>query len=136
VPAYPLEIYYDGNCSVCSAEIATYRRRNPQQRLEFIDIRGVDFSALSYGKTEAEFLAKLHVRDARGEFATGVDAFLLIWQAFPDGSRYRRLAAVVGLPGIKGLARCGYFLFARYRRLLPKARDGCRGGICNPHHRR
>jgi len=135
-PAYPLEIFYDGSCLVCATEIETYRRNNPQGRLAFIDIRGDDFSAATYGKPLEDFLSKLHVRDAEGNFATGVDAFLLIWQVYPSGSRYRLLAAVIGLPGIKLLARWGYAIFARYRHLLPKRKSDCADGTCNLHHPR
>ena len=133
MPEYPLEIFYDGNCRVCSTEIDSYRRNNPQERLEFIDIRAEEFQAETYGRTSEAFLAQLHVRDGKGHFATGVDAFLLIWQAYPNRSRYRWLAAALGLPGVKSLARCGYALFARYRHLLPKRKVDCVDGTCNLH---
>jgi len=135
-PAYPLEIFYDGSCLVCSSEIASYRRNNPRNRLKFIDIRGEGFQAEDHGRSLDEFLAALHVRDTQGRFATGVDAFLLIWRAYPGGSRYRLLAAAIDLPGIKHLARCGYAVFARYRHLLPKHKDTCDDGACNLHMRR
>jgi len=136
LPTYPLEIFYDGSCLVCSKEIEVYRHNNPQGRLKFVDIRAADFSAEDYGKPRDEFLSKLHVLDAQGRFATGVDAFLLIWQAYPSGSRYRLLAGVIGLPGIKLLARWGYAIFARNRHLLPQRKPGCADGTCNIHHPR
>lgn len=134
MPAYPLEIFYDGSCLVCATEIDSYRRNNPQGRLKFIDIRAEDFQAAAYGRAADEFLSKLHVRDGNGNFATGVEAFLLIWQAYPSGTRYRLFAAVIGLPGIKLLARGGYAIFARYRHLLPKRKSDCTDGTCNLHH--
>jgi len=133
LPVYPLEIFYDGSCLVCSTEIATYRRNNPQHRLKFVDIRAADFSASAYGRPLKEFLSRLHVRDANGQFVTGVDAFLLIWQAYPSGSRYRMLATLVGLPGVKLLARGGYAVFARYRHLLPQRRAACTDDSCHLH---
>ena len=71
---------------------------------------------------EAPFLypQNLHVRDADGRLFTGVDGFWAIWQAFPEGSRYRLMGRVVTLPGIRAFARAGYALFSRYRHLLPK----------------
>ncbi len=131
---FPLEIFYDGSCLVCSAEMARYRERNEQGRLQFIDISSPDFIAGNYGKTQDEFMARLHVRDSEGRFFTGVDAFMMIWQAYPDCSPYRLLSAVIGLPGLNLLARGGYTLFARYRHLLPDARKGCRGGTCDIKH--
>ena len=129
--AFPLEIFYDGSCAVCSAEMQVYRRRNPQNRLRFTDISTADFEPEHYGKSLNEFMAMMHVREANGKFATGVEAFMLIWQAFPDGSLYRLCSALIGLPGINLLSRCGYSLFARYRYLLPKKAGDCESGTCH-----
>lgn len=129
--AFPLQIFYDGNCRVCTAEMETYRQRNPQNRLQFIDISSADFRAEDFGKTQQEFMAQLHVRDAEGVFTTGLDAFASIWQAYPGGSPQRLLSALVGLPGIELCGRLGYRLFARYRHLLPKRSSDCDTGSCN-----
>ncbi len=131
--AYPLEIFYDGNCIVCSREIDHYRRNNPAGRLMFIDISDAGFAAEHYGKSRDEFMAKMHVRDVSGTFLAGVDAFLAIWQAYPSGSRYRLLAQLVSLPPITPMIRVGYALFARYRHLLPKRRGSCDSGACDLH---
>ncbi len=134
--AYPLEIFYDGSCLVCSAEIDVYRKRNPEDRLRFVDISAENFDALAYDKELSDFMARLYVRDAEGRFFSGVEAFRLIWQAYPSGSVYRLLSALIGLPGINFLARCGYRLFARYRHLLPKRTPTCDSGSCNLNHPR
>lgn len=133
---YPLEIFYDGSCVVCSSEMEVYRRRNPEQRLRFTDISSADFAAEEYGRSQQQFMAELHVRAADGRFFTGVDAFLVLWQAFPSGSLYRLLGGLVALPGVHLAARTGYRLFARYRHLLPKRVDDCAAGTCNLKHPR
>lgn len=134
--AFPLEIFYDGSCPVCAREMAAYRRKNPQDRLVFIDIASDDFSASDYGKTQKELMKKMHVRDADGHFTTGVDAFMTIWQAFPSGSIWRLCSALVGLPGVHLLARMSYAVFARNRHLLPKRRGDCADGRCDLNHPR
>ncbi len=131
---FPLQIFYDGSCMVCSAEMAKYRAYDHEGKLIFINIKAADFCAEDYGKTQADFMARLHVRDAAGIFYTGVDAFMAIWQAYPDCSVYRLLSAAVGFPGINLLSRGAYSLFARYRHLLPKANDDCRDGSCDLRH--
>jgi len=131
---FPLEIFYDGSCKICSAEMQGYRKRNPEKRLVFIDISDADFQPEAYGKGLEDFMAKMHVRDGDGHFESGIEAFMLIWQAFPAGSPYRLLGAFVGFPGIRLLARCGYALFARYRHLLPKHVSGCEDGTCHLKH--
>lgn len=134
--AYPLEIFYDGSCIVCSTEMEVYRRRNPQQRLIFIDISSSDFSAEKYGLTHQQFMEALHVRDANGKYFEGVDAFLALWGTFPAGSLYRLFGSLIALPGIHLAARAGYLLFARYRHLLPKRTVNCESNTCNLNHPR
>jgi predicted DCC family thiol-disulfide oxidoreductase YuxK len=132
--AFPLQIFFDGSCRVCSAEMESYRRKNPDNRLEFIDISDDDFRSDTYGKSLGDFMAELHVRDAHGNFATGIDAFIAIWQAFPSGSAWRLAAVTLGLPGINSLSRSGYRVFARYRHMLPRRRQDCDTGICSLDH--
>ncbi len=127
---FPLDIFYDGSCRVCSREMAAYRGNNPRRRLRFIDISDPGFNARDFGRTHEDFMARLHVRDATGRFYTGVDAFDQIWQAYPSGSFYRLLAFVVGFPGVNLLSRGGYSLFARYRHLLPGKNAACDDGSC------
>jgi predicted DCC family thiol-disulfide oxidoreductase YuxK len=114
---YPLSIFYDGACSVCSTEISYYRSI-ADQRVQFIDIAATDFDAEAYGKTNVEFQRQLHARDAEGHFFTGVDAFRKLWEALPSPF-YPLLSAFVGLPGVHLAARTGYSLFARSGHLLP-----------------
>ncbi len=114
---YPLTVFYDGACGVCSKEIAHYRAL-ADQRICFVNIAGTDFDAASYGRTMAEFQAQLHARDAQGQFFTGVEAFRRLWDALPSPF-YPLLSVFVGLPGIHLAARTGYALFARFRHLLP-----------------
>ena len=134
--AYPLEVFYDGACLVCSTEMERYRRHNPQQRLIFTDISAVDFGEGKYGLSRQQYMAALHVRDDQGNFFTGVDAFLVLWGSFPAGSLYRLFAALISFPGIHLAARTGYSLFARYRHLLPKRSSDCKSGTCHLNHPR
>lgn len=114
---YPLTIFYDGACGVCSTEIKHYRSI-ADQRVKFINIAAVDFDAESYGKSMEEFQKVLHLCDAEGQFYTGVEAFRRLWEALPS-SFYPLLSTFVGLPGVHLLARIGYSIFARFRHLLP-----------------
>lgn len=132
--AFPLQIFFDGSCRVCSAEMETYRRKNPHHRLEFVDISDDHFRPAEHGKSLGDFMAELHVRDAAGNFFTGIDAFITIWQAFPSGSVWRLAATALGLPGIHLLSRGGYRAFARYRHLLPQRRQDCEAGTCSLNH--
>lgn len=128
---FPLQVFYDGHCVVCSREMELYKRRNHQNRLIFIDINAPDFSADRYGRSHDELMEKLHVRDAAGQYFTGVDAFIKIWQAFPSSVLYGFLSKTINLPGIRLGADMGYAVFARFRHLLPK--NSCADGSCRLH---
>lgn len=117
----PLTVFYDGACGVCSTEMAYYQKiAGPN--LRFVNIASEAFDASAYGKTPVEFQKVLHLCDASGRFYTGVEAFRKLWDALPSPF-YPLLSAVTGLPGINFAARSGYALFARYRHLLPAARQ-------------
>ena len=117
---YPLTIFYDGACSVCSREMKHYRKV-ADQRVRFVDIAAVDFNAEGYGRSSDDFQRELHVCDADGCFYTGVEAFRKLWQALPSPF-YPLLSLIVGLPGVNLAARTGYAIFARYRHLLPSSK--------------
>jgi len=114
---YPLTIFYDGSCGICSTEISYYRSI-ADQRIDFVDIAAVDFIAESYDKQAEEFQKKLHACDADGHFFVGVEAFRRLWEALPSPV-YPLLSTVVGLPGINLMTRVGYAAFARFRHLVP-----------------
>lgn len=114
---YPLTIFYDGACGVCSTEIKHYRSI-ADQRVNFVNIAAADFDAERYGKGAEEFQKVLHACDADKQFYTGVEAFRRLWEALPSPF-YPLLSVIIGLPGIHISARIGYKIFARYRHLLP-----------------
>lgn len=123
-PPYPLLIFYDGACGVCSREIRYYKTI-ADSRIQFINIAASDFNPEFFGKTMDDFQRALHVRNANGEFFTGVEAFRKLWEALPSPF-YPLLSTFTGLPGIHLAARTGYAIFARVRHLLPAARgDSC-----------
>lgn len=114
---WPLTVFYDGGCPVCSRKIGRYRELCPGGRLRLVNIRAAGFAPPAEGPAREDFARLLHVRDAAGRWLVGVDALRAIWQAVPL-RRYRWLAAVLGWPGIAFLARIGYRLFAANRHCL------------------
>ena len=121
---YPITIFYDGACSVCTTDIGYYRSI-ADQRVLFIDIAAADFNAEVFDKTIDEFQKQLHARDADGHFFTGVEAFRQLWNAL-SSPFYPLLSTFVGLPGIHLAARTSYAVFARFRHWLPSGHaDNC-----------
>ncbi len=133
-PEFPVKVFYDGSCWVCSREMYTYMGKNHGGRLEFVDITGPDFNPAEYGISLADFMYQMHAIDRTGRVYRGVEAFRAIWQAFPDSPWYGFLGGLVGLPGAGHIARAAYRAFAGIRKYLPK-RPGavCRTGKYPPN---
>lgn len=132
-PEFPLKVFYDGSCYVCSTGMAVYMNKDHGGRLEFIDISDPDFDAGVYGITLDDFMYQMHAIDRTGRLYRGVEGFWAIWQAFPASSRYGLLGRLVTLPGIDVIARIAYRIFARVRKYLPKKQGGvCKIGKCPP----
>ena len=118
-----LTLYYDGLCHLCSREIEHYRRIDKAHKLGYVDISADDFDAAAHGVSKELVHKVMHARYADGTWATGVDAFVAVWEQVPG---YRGLAKVARTPGIHGLFAAGYAVFARIRPLLPRRkRDEC-----------
>ena len=134
-PRFPLNVFYDGSCIVCAAEIEHYLRKDHGGRLVATDISAPDFDPAPYQIPLADFMYQLHTIDQDGQVFTGVDSFRAIWQAFPSSTVYGTMGRIIRLPVVNQLARIGYRLFARLRPYLPK-RHHCESGTCRIHHKR
>jgi predicted DCC family thiol-disulfide oxidoreductase YuxK len=129
-PEFPVRVFYDGNCSVCSAEIEHYLRKDQNSRLVGVDISSHDFNPALYNIPVADFMYELHVIDNSGYVYRGVESFWAIWQAFPASTLYGFLGSVVTAPLLNLAARLLYKGFARVRQYLPKKHD-CKNGSCS-----
>ena len=97
-------VLYNANCPVCNFEIGHYAQYAGQKGLpiRFDDLNsearqqwGID------ADTAARRLYVLH----KGQMTSGIAAFLVLWAQMP---RYKWLARVVGLPGLRHIASAGY----------------------------
>lgn len=97
-------VLYNDQCPVCSFEInhyAAYAKRHGLP-IRFDDLNGPDRAA--WGLDADTAARRLYVlRD--GVLTSGIPAFLVLWQDMP---RYRWLARVIGLPGLRHLASALY----------------------------
>lgn len=127
-PAFPLQVLYDGACSICAAAIEGYACREGGERLILVDVTVQEFEPERFGLPLNKLLYQLHAIDRQGHIYRGVDALRAIWQAFPAGSGYGLLGRILACPPIRPLARLGYWCFARLRRFLPSRKRTCRIG--------
>jgi predicted DCC family thiol-disulfide oxidoreductase YuxK len=102
--SHETSVLFNATCPVCNFEIQHYARYSIANDLP---IRFDDLNSDARGKwgldadTAARRLYVLH----EGRLTSGIPAFLVLWAQMP---RYRRLARVVGLPGIRQIACAVY----------------------------
>ena len=97
-------VLYNADCPVCSFEIDHYAAYATREGLpiRFDDLNSVARAAWGIdADTAARRLYVLH----NGKLTSGISAFLVLWQQMP---RYRWLARIVALPGIRQLAEALY----------------------------
>lgn len=102
------KVLYNDECPVCSFEInhyAAYARREGLP-IQFDDLNGPDRAAWNsaWGIDEDTAARRLYV-EHDGELLGGIPAFIVLWQQMP---RYRWLARIVALPGVKQVAAAAY----------------------------
>jgi predicted DCC family thiol-disulfide oxidoreductase YuxK len=129
-PVFPLQVFYDGSCSVCATEIERYRRRDHDARLITVDISAPGFDPAPFGISLEEFMYQMHAIDQGGRVFRGVEAFWAIWQAFPSSTLLGLCGTLITLPLINPLARLCYSIFAGLRGYLPKRSGDCSSGSC------
>lgn len=119
-------VIYNADCPICAREIDSYRRYCDRLGLpvRFTDLGRADLGR--WGLTPEQAAQRLHVIE-RGRLLAGVPAFLALWQRMP---RFRPLARLVALPGLRQLAALVYdhvlapALYALHRRRVRRASCG------------
>lgn len=97
-------VLYNGDCPICSREIAAYRGTAARDglALDFEDLNRTDLAA--WGVSAEAARRRLHVR--RGdEVLAGLPAFVALWRSMP---RLRWLAALVSARPVRPLATLLY----------------------------
>lgn len=124
-----LEVFYDGLCRVCAAEIDVYRKREISGRILWTDISAPEFDPQKIGLDRESVQRELHSRKSDGRLLTGVETFLAIWEIVPGFTWMKKL---VDNPVMRPLANLGYQGFVRLRPYLPrKAQADCTDGVCD-----
>ena len=113
----PVTVFYDGACPVCSREVDLYSKLDRSCAVRWHDV-SVDAGDLETdGVTQAEALARLHVRLPDGRLRTGVQAFIAIWERLPG---FRFLAPVARWAPVRWVLERGYDWYAPRRTRLTR----------------
>ena len=124
-----LEVFFDGDCPLCTKEIAFVRRLDKNFHVLFTDIAAPGFDAASIGRTQEDLMARIQARTADGSFIDGVEVFRRMYAAVGLSP----LVAITRLPGIAHLLDAGYRWFAKNRLRLT---GRCDEGTCTPRAQR
>jgi predicted DCC family thiol-disulfide oxidoreductase YuxK len=108
-------VFYDGDCPVCSREIALYQRLSADQPDQpvFADV-SAEGTPLPAGVSREAALARFHVRLTSGEVVSGAAGFIALWRATP---RLRWLGRIATVPPLPWLLEGAYRGFLRARPL-------------------
>jgi predicted DCC family thiol-disulfide oxidoreductase YuxK len=124
---HEVEIFYDGQCPLCTREVNMLRRLDRRARILLTDIAAPGFDAGALGLTQAALMASIHGRLPDGRVIEGVEVFRRAYQAIG----LRPLVALTRLPGIRQSLDAAYGVFAKNRLRLT---GRCSAGHCELPH--
>jgi predicted DCC family thiol-disulfide oxidoreductase YuxK len=118
-PRYPLTIFYDRSCPMCSQELHAIRDYDRHDRLRLIDCSPPGFhheAAAAAGVSAYELMHQIHARDAAGRWYRGVDVFVIAYRA----AGIESVARLWAHPRLRPLWDWLYLWIARHRMFLSR----------------
>ena len=122
-PGKTVQVFHDGDCALCNAEINLLKRLDRRSRIEFTDIAARGFAPEPLGLTMDDLMDRIHGRLSDGSLIEGVDVFRALYSAIGLGP----LVAVSRLPLVRHALDWGYRIFAKNRL---KWTGRCVDGVC------
>jgi predicted DCC family thiol-disulfide oxidoreductase YuxK len=101
------EVWFNGDCPVCSREIGAYARAAERRDLplRFHDSMRSTRTLAAYGLRREHLERRLYLRDEQGRIVSGFRAVLVLWTRIPE---YRWLARVFGWPPLRAFCESLY----------------------------
>lgn len=118
-----ITVFYDGQCPLCSREIAHYKKRSGADTINWVDVTSTVNLLENYGIDVTDALAYFHVRSSDGTIYKGAYAFAELWACLPA---YAWLAGFIKRFRLLGLLEWFYAYFARWRQ-----KKACSDGRCS-----
>jgi predicted DCC family thiol-disulfide oxidoreductase YuxK len=112
--AEEIEVYYDGSCPLCVAEINHYKRLDRDGQVTFTDVSQAG-EKIACDLTKKEAMARFHIRENGNAVLAGAPAFVALWKRLPGWSR---LANIMAFPYLVVFADWMYSGFLFFRPLL------------------
>ncbi len=110
-----IEVFFDGDCPLCSREVAFLRGRSSLRTVRFTDIATLGPPGQQRaGRTRDALMDRIHARLGDGTVIEGVEVFRRLYERLGWGW----LVAPTRWPILRQLADAAYALFARNRMRL------------------
>jgi len=115
LPFHKPTLFFDGECPLCSREVAHYRALDRRDQIRWVDISREPDALVELGIDRSAAMHRLHAVDEMGRVVSGMTAFVAVWRQLPG---YRHLAGFVERFGLVSALDWFYARFAawRYRR--------------------
>lgn len=114
-PTAPFTVFYDHSCPVCRSELSALDLES--HGFELRDCSASDFvdkGASACGITREAMMEAIHLRDAKGNWFQGVDAFEIIYRR----AGYPWLADWLARPGLRPMHDRLYAFVAKNRKWI------------------
>ena len=119
-------ILYDSHCKICNAEIEYYKKKDPNQVFEYLDIMDPEFDSAKFDLKKEDVHKYFHVIDKSGKILVGVEAFDYIWKELGVFRIFRKINSTkIG----NSLMNLGYRGFIKARPYLPR-KEKCDDDYC------
>ncbi|MDX2053665.1 MAG: DUF393 domain-containing protein [Polyangiaceae bacterium] len=125
-----VEVFYDGECPLCSREIRFLKGRDVAGAVKFTDITAPGFDPATVGLTSAELMAEIRGRLPDGTLISGVEVFRQLYAA----TGFPRLSALSRWAPLSAILNFAYRAFARNRLKLTGRCDTTCSVSTSPQH--
>ncbi len=112
---YPLTIFYDSSCPLCTREVTVLKQYDHADQLKLVDCSPKDFAAVD-GHTREAMMRLIHARDAAGQWLIGAPVFAAAYTA----SGFALVARMWGAERLQPMWGVVYPWIANNRMLLSK----------------
>jgi predicted DCC family thiol-disulfide oxidoreductase YuxK len=112
---YPITIYYDASCPLCTREISVLKRYDSDNQINLIDCSPTDYAG-DDGYSREAMMKLIHARDAEGRWMIGAPVFAAAYQV----TGFAAISRMWGARALQPLWRVLYPRIANNRTLLSK----------------
>jgi predicted DCC family thiol-disulfide oxidoreductase YuxK len=112
---YPITIFYDASCPLCTHEVAQLKLYDANDQIKLIDCSPADFTGEN-GFSRDAMMKLIHARDAAGQWMVGAPVFAAAYGV----TGFAAIARMWGAGALQPVWRVVYPWIANNRMLLSK----------------